>query len=104
MSDSQALVAEFEALVQQFGRLPAYLTGNPIDSRGYQLIVVTCVFGPIAIFTTILRFYVRLRIVRSVGWDDYTILAGNIFTVTFCAVYLWAVKDGGLGRYIIDVP
>lgn len=95
---------KFVALIQRFGRWPAYLTGDPIDSRGNELFIPIVVLGPLALITTCLRLWVRTKVVKSIGWDDYTMIVALASTIVFNALYAWAVKGGGLGRYEIDVP
>ncbi|KAF3942495.1 hypothetical protein ABW19_dt0205726 [Dactylella cylindrospora] len=92
------------ALIERFGRWPAYLTGDPIDSRGNELFIPIVALGSLAIISTAARVYVRGWVVKSVGWDDYTMLVALAATMVFNALYAWAVKAGGLGRYEIDVP
>ena len=42
-----------------------------VSGRSEAILVVTAVFLGLSQFTVLLRFYVRLRIVRSFGTDDW---------------------------------
>ncbi|EPS41647.1 hypothetical protein H072_4454 [Dactylellina haptotyla CBS 200.50] len=95
---------KFAALIERFGRWPAYMTGDPIISRGNELFIPIIVLGALSILSTVLRLYVRGFVVRSIGWDDGTMIVALAATIVFNAIYMWAVKGGGLGRYEIDVP
>ncbi|KAH7085478.1 hypothetical protein BKA63DRAFT_18643 [Paraphoma chrysanthemicola] len=51
---------------------PNYI--DPITKPKYVL-VFSCILGPISIAMLLARLWVRLRIQRSVGWDDWLMLA-----------------------------
>lgn len=55
--------------------------GPPPDgdvNRGHVILIVTAVTTSLALIVVGLRMFVRLTIVRGVGWDDYTILAASV--------------------------
>jgi hypothetical protein len=48
------------------------------ETRAPQLIAVTVTVTVLAVISVAARLYVRVKISRSVGWDDYTILAAMV--------------------------
>lgn len=47
-------------------------------NHGPALLAIAVVSGTLAFMTTIIRMVGRTLIVRSVGWDDYTIVAAAV--------------------------
>ena len=47
---------------------------NGDERRGDDIIISQFVFGAIATAVVFIRMYVRARMVRIVGWDDWLIL------------------------------
>jgi hypothetical protein len=56
---------------------PNYI--DPITKPKYVL-VLSCILGPISIVMLLARLWVRLRIQRSAGWDDWLMLAAWVRT------------------------
>lgn len=76
---------------------------DPTDTRGPQLLIITFIFFPIALFFVALRMFTRLQISKSFGVDDVFLLAA-IFPTTACAVLTsLAVQRWGWDRHIWDV-
>ena len=48
------------------------------QNHGPALLAVAIVSTTLAIVTTIIRLLGRIFVVRSVGWDDYTIAAAAV--------------------------
>jgi hypothetical protein len=44
-------------------------TGDPIENHGPKILGITLAVTIIALLTFITRFYVRIRLIRNVGWD-----------------------------------
>ncbi|TLD15181.1 hypothetical protein PspLS_10722 [Pyricularia sp. CBS 133598] len=60
---------------------------NP-QRRGPALLVIELTILPIALITLLLRLYVRVRIVKSYGWDDWFMVAAAAcgLGVTLCTI------------------
>ena len=52
--------------------------GLPDDNHNVQIIGGTAVTTIVAMILVSLRFWIRVKIIRSVGWDDYWILAAFV--------------------------
>ena len=50
-----------------------------------------------------LRFYVRVKLLRSVGKDDWLLIAALAFVWGLGAFTLWACSSTGLGRHMYDI-
>lgn len=48
------------------------------ENQGTRALVVASVLLGIAIVTVLARLYVRVVVRRSVGWDDYIIIASSV--------------------------
>lgn len=48
------------------------------ESRGAEIIIVAWVFTGIAIVVAALRFFVKARISKELGWDDFFILLSMV--------------------------
>jgi hypothetical protein len=58
-----------------------FSSAPPLDgdvNRGPTLLTISLVTTSIALLTTVFRIFVRHRIVRSIGWDDYTIIVAMV--------------------------
>ncbi|KAL9031079.1 MAG: hypothetical protein Q9196_000869 [Gyalolechia fulgens] len=42
-------------------------------NRGPKIVIVSSLITSLATVTIFLRFYTRTKVVRCLGWDDYTI-------------------------------
>jgi len=73
--------------------LPTY---NCSQDQGTKALVVASVLLGIAIVTVTARLYVRISLRRSLGWDDYTIIASSVST--FTDAMLW-IKEWRLMWY-----
>ena len=77
---------------------------NPTVVRGPALIIVTCIFFPIAVLFIALRMFTRIRLMKTFGLDDAFLLvaiipAGACAVLTSIAYVQW-----GWSRHIWDVP
>jgi hypothetical protein len=48
------------------------------QSQGWALLSVCWAFVAAAVVTTLLRVWVRVRLTRNLGWDDYTMIAAIV--------------------------
>lgn len=58
-------------------RAPLFPQGSG-DTRSPQLIGLTVTVTVLALACVVVRIYTRLKVSRSVGWDDYTCLAAMV--------------------------
>jgi hypothetical protein len=47
---------------------------NPVTKPKYVL-VFSCIFAPVSIVLLLARLWVRIRILKNSGWDDWLMLA-----------------------------
>jgi len=81
---------------------PVLMTGK-LDTRGPEVISVAVPFTIAIVLIVALRLYVRLCIVKRMGWDDYTILLATCGGIALGIVSKQIVKFG-LGRWMRDIP
>jgi len=76
----------------------------PVDhsNRGGSLIVLCVIAIVVTGIVVPLRFFVRARIVRSVGWDDWMILAAAVSSIALYATTIASVHYGA-GRHTWDI-
>ena len=60
------------------------------QDRGTEALVVVSVLLSIATVTVALRLYIRIFMRRSLGWDDYFIVASLVGTL----IYMCTFKPG----------
>lgn len=66
--------------------MKAYEFTRPPDGdrdQGWALLAVCWAFVTAAFLTTVLRVWVRLRLTRNIGWDDYHMIAAIVRTSGF---------------------
>lgn len=73
-----------------------------LDNRGPELGAVCYAFAAVALVSALLRFYVRLRIVKSFGVDDYFMLVSLISFLLFVASSLIGIHFGA-GRHLLAI-
>lgn len=64
-----------------------YHLSRPPDgdrSQGWALLAVCWAFVTAALATTILRVWVRMRLTRNVGWDDYNMIIAMVSIDVHC--------------------
>ncbi|KAF7958143.1 hypothetical protein EAE96_003705 [Botrytis aclada] len=83
---------------------PPGITPNsqaPYHAAG--LVVVTCVFVPLAIMAVSVRTFTRSRIVRIFAADDYVMIFALLTSIALTGCIL-NLLDYGLGKHLYDVP
>lgn len=58
-----------------------YQFSQPSDgdrSQGWALLAVCWAFATAALATTVLRVWVRTRLTRNLGWDDYYMIIAMV--------------------------
>jgi hypothetical protein len=63
---------------------PGYDPDRVDESHLAQILGVISAVHFLAIIIVALRFYVRIRVVKSVGWDDGTIAAATVCATHLC--------------------
>jgi hypothetical protein len=77
---------------------------DPTDVRGPELLIIILIFLPIALILVALRIYTRLRLSRSFGVDDVSVLAAAIPATACAALFPYVVRHLGWDHHIWDVP
>lgn len=72
------------------------------DDRGGGILATTIITSFLACMVVALRWLTRLRIVRNVGWDDYTILCASFGEVIASSLVIVQVHYG-FGRHKADL-
>ena len=66
--------------------MKSYDFSRPSDGdrdQGWALLSVCWAFVTVAVATTVVRIWVRIRLTRNIGWDDYCMLAAIVSTVLY---------------------
>ncbi|CDM27850.1 hypothetical protein CBS147339_4409 [Penicillium roqueforti] len=76
---------------------------NPPDvNQGPRILIATAITTFAALFTVLARFYVRIFLIRNVGWDDYTMALTMLLSLCGFAIIVPEVIYGA-GRHMIYV-
>ncbi|KAL7941093.1 hypothetical protein V8C42DRAFT_335763 [Trichoderma barbatum] len=73
-----------------------------VETRGPQLLAVILVLLVFAFTAILLRCYVRIRLVKAFGVDDYLMVFAMISFILFCAVAITGIHYG-TGRHYWDI-
>jgi hypothetical protein len=87
--------------------MSAALPPSPVDVNkhdNFQLNVIICSVVTFLIAATFvcLRFYTRGRLLKVLGWEDWTNLGGLIFSGAQSAFYIAQVVYG-VGKNFVDI-
>ncbi|KAJ5483430.1 hypothetical protein N7530_002676 [Penicillium desertorum] len=74
----------------------------PDVNQGPRIIIATAITTVAALITVLARFYVRVFLIRNVGWDDYTMALTMLLSVCGFAIIVPEVKYGA-GRHVVYV-
>ncbi|EUC34235.1 hypothetical protein COCCADRAFT_4378 [Bipolaris zeicola 26-R-13] len=72
---------------------------RPDENQGPTILGATLSVFILAVITTIARLYVRIRMIRNVGWDDYTMILSMVLCIAGQCVIIPQVYYGA-GRHI----
>ena len=50
---------------------------NP-ETRPKTVLITACIFGPFTLLLILIRLWIRLRVQRNAGWDDWLMLAALV--------------------------
>ena len=81
----------------------AYIVPKDVPSIAPQIIATATVCSLLATIFVALRTYTRLRINRSIGWDDYAALFALPFTIAYNIIQCILTRYGA-GLHTQDVP
>ena len=73
------------------------------DNRGGGILATTVTTSFLACMVVALRLVTRLRVVRNIGWDDYTILFASFGKIIGSGLTIVGVHYG-FGRHKVDLP
>lgn len=77
-------------------------SGLPDINNGPRIIIATAITTFIALILVLARFYVRVFLIRNVGWDDYIMALTMLLSLCGFAVIVPEVKYGA-GRHMVYV-
>ncbi|QRC98512.1 hypothetical protein JI435_045660 [Parastagonospora nodorum SN15] len=72
---------------------------RPDENQGPTILAATLTVTIAALFAVIARLYVRLRMIRNVGWDDYVMVTSMILCIAGQCIIIPQVYYGA-GRHI----
>lgn len=72
-------------------------------SNGAEILGITSAFLGVALISIVLRFYVRTKILKLVGAEDYTMLAAGLLAIGMFVCFVGETFWGS-GRHKICVP
>jgi hypothetical protein len=79
--------------LEQFIAWPRPNYDDPITKPKYVL-VFSCILGPISLALLVARLWVRLRIQKSAGWDDWLMFASWVCDYEFEVVFFELIRTG----------
>ncbi|CAI7572123.1 unnamed protein product [Penicillium bialowiezense] len=79
--------------------MSAYEDPRSDINQGPRILIATAITTAAALITVIARFYVRICIIRNVGWDDYIMGLTMVLSACGFAIIVPEVKFGA-GRHI----
>ncbi|KAF2677288.1 hypothetical protein K458DRAFT_492010 [Lentithecium fluviatile CBS 122367] len=85
---------------------PQGTTSNFIDpvSRTPMAMAVSAVMLALSFSSIVGRFYARKFVLNTVGWDDWTGLAGWIFSAEYTVYAMVLFSRPGMGPHMWDIP
>ncbi|KAK1978808.1 hypothetical protein LZ30DRAFT_203692 [Colletotrichum cereale] len=72
---------------------------NPDEWSGGSVLPVAVLSAAVATAFVCMRFYTRIRILRTIGWEDWTILASLVFAIATSAGMITQLNFG-LGEHL----
>ncbi|KAF1951548.1 hypothetical protein CC80DRAFT_424510 [Byssothecium circinans] len=75
---------------------------NPV-TRPMAETIIACVFGPVTLFLMFARLWIRLRIQRNCGWDDWFMIAAIWPVILLTVIIPLAADKYHFNRHIWDV-
>ncbi|KAI4916638.1 uncharacterized protein J4E92_009142 [Alternaria infectoria] len=72
---------------------------RPYEDQGPTILASTLTVTVVAVLTTIARFYVRVKMIRNVGWDDYVMLLAMTLCIAGQCLVIPQVHMGA-GKHI----
>ncbi|KAL7274653.1 hypothetical protein RUND412_002435 [Rhizina undulata] len=79
------------------------MADNRIPDRGPRIVATAEAFMAAISFIVILRLWVRVKMVRLFGVDDWMIVFGTLMSIALSAVAIAEVRYGA-GRHTADIP
>ena len=71
----------------------------PDVNRGPEILAICCTMMGLAVAVVLLRIYVRTKIIRHFGWDDWTMAAAALVLLVEMTTIISQVKYG-VGRHV----
>ncbi|KAH7127010.1 hypothetical protein B0J11DRAFT_291617 [Dendryphion nanum] len=71
----------------------------PDENEGHQILAATLTVTIVALITMVARLYVRVRMIKNMGWDDYTMIFAMLLCIAGQIIIIPEVRMGA-GRHI----
>ncbi|KAF2020201.1 hypothetical protein BU24DRAFT_477348 [Aaosphaeria arxii CBS 175.79] len=75
---------------------------NP-TTRPKTVLITACIFGPLTTLLLLARLWVRMRIQRNVGWDDWLMLAAIVPIIALTVIFPLVTEVYGFNKHVWDV-
>ncbi|OCL11955.1 hypothetical protein AOQ84DRAFT_313007 [Glonium stellatum] len=75
----------------------------PNEDQGPTILAITLTVTSLALVTLIIRLFVRIRMIRNVGWDDYMMVLAMALCIAGQGVIIPEVRNGA-GKHITHIP
>ncbi|ERF77190.1 hypothetical protein EPUS_06470 [Endocarpon pusillum Z07020] len=84
---------------------PPGVLSNFVDPPSHkpEIIALEGVFLSLMLMAVAVRIFVRLRVIKMWGWDDYTCIIAAVGALVHMTVYIQMFKVG-FGRHLWDIP
>ncbi|KAH4057468.1 hypothetical protein HBH64_059660 [Parastagonospora nodorum] len=89
--------------LEQFIAWPRPNYDDPITKPKYVL-VFSCILGPISLALLVARLWVRLRIQKSAGWDDWLMFASWFPMMALTVIFPLVTERFMFNRHLWDIP
>ncbi|KAF1975454.1 hypothetical protein BU23DRAFT_458233 [Bimuria novae-zelandiae CBS 107.79] len=76
---------------------------RPIDNDGPRILGVVLAITIFALITMVARLFVRVKLIRNVGWDDYCMSFAMLLCITGACIVIPQVRLGA-GRHVGNIP
>jgi hypothetical protein len=90
--------------VSEIAKWPVPNYVNPTHVRGPELLIITCIFFPLAALMVALRIFTRIRVSKAFGVDDVFLLTALVPTGAITVLTGLAMTRWDWNRHIWDVP
>lgn len=84
-------ISNLPSLIQSLSNPPFQcLASLPDINQGAKIIIATAITTAAALITVLARFYMRVRLIHNVGWDDYTMALSGFRLIFVMSFTMWS--------------